>query len=571
MDTTTQARIHTWLNGNYADTTKSAIRNMSEAEQNEAFYKDLAFGTGGMRGLLGVGTNRINRYTVGSATQGLANYLKKHYEAATPLRAAIAYDNRHQSDTLAQVVADVFSANDIEVFLFDRLRPTPELSFAIRHLDCHTGVVLTASHNPKDYNGYKAYWRDGGQVVPPHDKGIMAEVQAITSVDAVRFNPKPEKIKIIGKEVDEAYLDYLQSLSVSPETIRQHHDIPLVFSPLHGTGIVSVPPALERFGFTNVHLVTEQSTPDGDFPTVVYPNPEEAEAMKMGLEYAEKYNAEVLMATDPDGDRVGIAVRDQTGDFRLLNGNQTGALLVAYMLEAWQRAGKLDGRQMVVKTIVTTDLIADIAAHFGVNAYETLTGFKYIAEVIRRKEGQETFIVGGEESYGYLIGDGVRDKDAVAACALIAEMAAHAKAQGQTLFERLLDLYRTYGCYQEGLFSLVKEGKSGAEAIQAMMKDFRQTPPVTIGNDPVAQVLDYQSLRTRNPKTGEESPLTGFPKADVLQFVMESGAKLSVRPSGTEPKIKFYVSVKAPLKASYAATQEQLQAQIAAYKKDLVG
>lgn len=571
MDTTTQARLQTWLTGNYDETTKAHIRAMSEEEQNEAFYKDLAFGTGGMRGLLGVGTNRINRYTVGAATQGLANYLRKHYDAQTPLRAAVAYDSRHQSNTLAQVVADVFSANGIEVFLFERLRPTPELSFAIRHLDCHTGVVLTASHNPKAYNGYKAYWRDGGQVVPPHDKGIIAEVQAITSVDEVRFVAQPEKIQMIGREVDEAYLDYLQSLSVSPETIRQQHDIPLVYSPIHGTGIMAVPQALKRFGFTNVHVVEEQSTPDGNFPTVVYPNPEEAEAMKIGLQYAEKYDAEVLMATDPDTDRVGIAVRDQNGTFTLLNGNQTGALLVAYMLEAWQQAGKLDGKQMVVKTIVTTDLITDIAAEFGVNAYETLTGFKYIAELIREKEGEETFIVGGEESYGYLVGDGVRDKDAVAACALIAEMAAHAKAQGQTLFERLLGLYRKYGCYQEALFSLVKEGKSGAEAIQSMMKGFREQPPTQIGGDAVKEVLDYQSLRIRELKTGSERPLAGFPASNVLQFVMESGAKLSVRPSGTEPKIKFYVSVKAPLSSSYAATQEKLQAQIAAYKKDLVG
>lgn len=569
---TTESRVQTWLNGNYDAATKEAIRAMSAEEQNEAFYKDLEFGTGGLRGILGVGTNRVNRYTVGAATQGLSNYLRSFYGDEENLRAAVAYDSRNQSDTLAQVVADVFSANDIEVFLFESLRPTPELSFAIRHLNCHTGVVLTASHNPKEYNGYKAYWKDGGQVVPPHDKNIITAVQKIQNVNDIGFEPKPEKIHNIGEDVDTAYLKYLKSLSVAPEVIQRQQDLKIIYSPIHGTGVRLVPQALEAFGFTNVRLVEEQTTPDGNFPTVVYPNPEEAEAMRLGLEYAQKYDADVLMATDPDTDRVGIAVRDHTGEFVLLNGNQTGALLVAYMLEAWKKAGKLDGKQMVVKTIVTTDLITAVAKAFSVNCYDTLTGFKYIAELIREKEGQETFIVGGEESYGYLVGDGVRDKDAVAACALIAEMVAYTKDQGMSLFDWLLELYKTYGCYQEALFSVVRKGKQGAEEIQEMMKQFRERPPATLGGERVIRMLDYKSLEDFCLKTGKQSALEGFPSSNVLQFFTEDGAKVSVRPSGTEPKIKFYVSVKGVLRdtANYQRRKTDLMARIEAIKADLM-
>ncbi len=556
---TTQYRVKQWLSGNYDEKSKATIRAMSPDEQTDAFYKDLEFGTGGLRGLLGVGSNRINRYTVGVATQGICNYLKTQYSKDEELCAAIAFDSRHQSDTLAQVVADVFSANGVKVFIFESLRPTPELSFAIRYLNCHTGVVLTASHNPKEYNGYKAYWNDGGQVVPPHDKNIIEAVNSISSIDEIKFKPNSEYIELIGQEVDQAYLEYLKLLSVSPDVIARQHDLKIIYSPIHGTGIKSVPQALEKFGFTNVHMVEAQSTPNGDFPTVVYPNPEEAEAMKLGLQKAQELDADILMATDPDTDRVGIAVKDQNGDFSLLNGNQTGALLIAYMLEAWKKANKLNGKQMVIKTIVTTDLIAAIAKKFGVTHYDTLTGFKYIAELIREKEGKEEFIAGGEESYGYLVGDGVRDKDAVAACALIAEMVAYAKDQGISLFDWLLDIYEEHGCYQEGLLSLKKTGKSGAEEIQAIMKGFRQSPPKTLASEKVVKVLDYQA--------GVE----GFPKSNVLQFFTEAGTKISVRPSGTEPKIKFYVSVKSDLsdKSDYTATKAHLMRKIEGIKEEL--
>ncbi|MGF1533798.1 MAG: phospho-sugar mutase [Bernardetiaceae bacterium] len=572
MHPNTQTRIQTWLEGNYDPETKASIQAMTDEEKNEAFYKTLEFGTGGLRGILGVGTNRVNRYTIGAATQGLSNYLKAHYGDREPLRAVIAYDSRHQSDTLAQVVADVFSANDIEVFIFEGIRPTPELSFAIRHLNCQTGVVLTASHNPKIYNGYKAYWKDGGQVVPPHDRQIIAAVEAIQSVDEIRFAPAPERIHRIGTEVDQAYRTYVCGLSVKPEVIQRQADACIVFSPLHGTGIEGVPQVLEALGFKNVHLVEEQCSPDGDFPTVVYPNPEEAEAMALGLAYAQRLKADVLMATDPDADRVGIAVRDWTGKFSLLNGNQTGALLIAYLLEAWQKANKLDGKQMVIKTIVTTDLIARVAQHYGVACYDTLTGFKYIAELIREKEGQETFIAGGEESYGYLIGDGVRDKDAVAACAIIAEMVAYAKDKGFSLFDWLIEIYQKYGCYQEGLFSLVREGKEGAEQIRQLMQDLRQNPPRTLGGSPVQYCHDYQSLQTRNLLQDQIQPLEGFPASNVLQFLTVDGAKVSVRPSGTEPKIKFYVSVQAPLpnKSDYPTVLKGLQQRIEAIKNDLI-
>jgi len=464
MDSIIQKKIDQWKSGKYDSETKEAISKMSEDELIDSFYKDLEFGTGGLRGLMGVGSNRVNKYTIGAATQGLSNYLKKAFPNEQ-IKVAIAHDRRNISSFFASIVADVFSANGFKVYFFDSLRPTPELSFAIRHFGCHSGVVITASHNPKEYNGYKAYWTDGGQVTPPHDKNIIAEVNAITSIDEIKFERIAENIQIIGKEVDEVYLDMICGLSISRDSIQRQKDLKIVFSPIHGTGITLVPRLLEKMGFTNVHIVQEQATPDGNFPTVVYPNPEEKEAMSIGLAKAKEIDADVLMATDPDADRVGIAVKNHKGEFVLLNGNQTGSLLIGYMIQAWKEAGKITGKEMVVKTIVTSELIDKMAEANGVKCYNTLTGFKYIAEVIKEKEGKETFIAGGEESYGYLIGDAVRDKDAIAACGLIAELVAYAKDKGMSLFDMLIDNYLKYGYYYENLISITKKGKTGAKDI----------------------------------------------------------------------------------------------------------
>lgn len=569
MDTTIQKKIDQWKSGKYDSETKEAISKMSEDELIDSFYKDLEFGTGGLRGLMGVGSNRVNKYTVGAATQGLSNYLKKAFPNEQ-VKVAIAHDSRNNSSFFASIVADVFSANGFKVYFFESLRPTPELSFAIRHFGCHSGVVLTASHNPKEYNGYKAYWSDGGQVTPPHDKNIIAEVNAITSIDDIKFERIPENIQIIGKEVDEAYLDMICGLSISKDAIQRQKDLKIVFSPIHGTGITLVPRLLEKMGFTNVHIVQEQATPDGNFPTVVYPNPEEKEAMSMGLAKAKEIDADVLMATDPDADRVGIAVKNHKGEFELLNGNQTGSLLIGYMIQAWKEAGKITGKEMVVKTIVTSELIDKMAEANGVKCYNTLTGFKYIAEVIKEKEGKETFIAGGEESYGYLVGDAVRDKDAIAACGLIAELVAYAKDKGMSLFDMLIDNYLKYGFYYENLISITKKGKTGAEEIKAMMAEWRKNPPTIINGSKVTKVLDYQESIAQDLIAGTTTPLA-FPKSDVLQFYTEDGSKISARPSGTEPKIKFYFSVNTPLKskADYDATEQMLKDRITAIVKDL--
>ncbi|MDX5443064.1 MAG: phospho-sugar mutase, partial [Hymenobacteraceae bacterium] len=415
-----QAKVNSWLNGNYDEATKTEIRQLQESnkleELNDAFYKDLEFGTGGLRGIMGSGSNRMNRYTMGMATQGLCNYLKQNFPNEQ-IKVAIAHDSRNNSNTFAGIVADIFSANGIQVYLFEALRPTPELSFAIRHLGCHSGVVITASHNPKEYNGYKAYWTDGAQVTAPHDKNIIKEVNKITSIDEVKFERNPALVQMIGKDIDEAYIKMVLGLSVDPEVIKKQHDLKIVYTPLHGTGITLVPEVLKRMGFTNVFVVDKQAEPNGNFPTVVYPNPEEKEAMTLALEKASEVDADLVLATDPDADRVGIAVKDLNGEFVLLNGNQTGSLMIFYLLKAWKEAGKLTGNEYIVKTIVTTDLIRRIAEHYEVTCYDTLTGFKYIAEVIRNLEGQQTFIGGGEESYGYMIGDKVRDKDGIASCA----------------------------------------------------------------------------------------------------------------------------------------------------------
>lgn len=573
IDQSIQTKIDEWLSGSYDEATKAEIKDLQNRNEQDAladaFYRNLEFGTGGLRGIMGAGSNRMNRYTLGMATQGLCNYLKQNFPDQQ-ISVAIAHDSRNNSDKFARVTADIFSANDIKVYLFEALRPTPELSFAIRHLGCQSGVVITASHNPKEYNGYKAYWNDGGQVTAPHDKNIIAEVNKITSIDEVKFEPKPENIQMIGAEVDEAYMKEVLGLSVSQEAIKRQHDLGIVYTPIHGTGITLVPEILKRYGFTSVHVVEEQAEPNGNFPTVVYPNPEEKEAMNLAMQKAEKIDADLVLATDPDSDRVGIAVKNLKGEFVLLNGNQTGALLINYLLQAWQQAGKLTGKEFVVKTIVTTDLIKKIAESYNVTMYETLTGFKYIAEVIRELEGKETYIAGGEESYGYLAGDFVRDKDAISSCALIAEMAAVAKDNGQSLFEMMVEMYTNYGFYKEDLVSITKKGMRGAEEIQQMMADMRSNPPQTIAGSKVEEVSDYKSGTRKNLLTGEETKLD-LESSNVLQYMTEDGSKISARPSGTEPKIKFYVSVNEPLasKADYDATAQKLNEKIQQTLSDL--
>jgi len=544
-----QQKVNTWLSGSYDADTQTEIRQMladnQEETLNDAFYRDLEFGTGGLRGVMGVGSNRMNRYTLGMATQGLSNYLLKSFPNQQ-IKVAIAHDSRNNSKLFARIAAGIFSANGITVYLFEDLRPTPELSYTIRHLQCQSGVVITASHNPKEYNGYKVYWQDGAQVVSPHDKNIIQEVNAIHSVDEVKFAPNDSLIHMVGADIDEAYLNEVQKLSINPAAIQRQHDLKIVYTPLHGTGITLVPKALQRFGFTNVHIVQEQATPDGNFPTVQSPNPEEKAAMQIALDQAKQLDADLVIATDPDSDRVGIGVKNHKNEWVLVNGNQTAALLTNYLLSARAQAGKMTDQDYVVYTIVTSEVLGDIARAHGVKSYQTLTGFKYIAGIIRELEGQETYIGGGEESYGYMIGDFVRDKDAISACAMIAEMAAVAKDKGQTLYEALVQMYATYGLYQENLISLTKKGQRGAEEIQEMMRDLRANPPATIAGSPVVEVRDYQTGRIRNVRTGEEFP-TGLEKSNVLQFITEDGSKISARPSGTEPKIKFYFSVKHPL------------------------
>ena len=483
MEENIKTTIDTWLNSNIDEADKTALKELvasgNDTELVDSFYKDLEFGTGGLRGIMGLGSNRMNKYTVGSATQGLANYINLQFPKEQT-SVAIAHDSRNNSDFFAQIVADILSANGIKVYLFDELRPTPELSFAIRELGCKSGIVVTASHNPKEYNGYKVYWEDGAQIIAPHDTKIIEEVRKITSFDQIKFGANKDLIQPIGKDIDDRYLVEMSKLSLSPDAIKNQSDLSIVFSPIHGTGITLVPKALEQFGFSNITVIEEQATPDGNFPTVVYPNPEEKEALTLALDKAKQISAELVMATDPDADRVGIAIRTETGDFELLNGNQTGALLIYYLCLKWKENGKLDGNQYVVKTVVTTELIKDIATHFGVESFDTLTGFKHIAGLIKELEGKKTFIGGGEESYGYLIGDFVRDKDAIASCALIAEMAAWAKDNGKSLGDLLEEIYSQFGMYQEDLVSLTKKGKSGAEEIQGMMHQFRNNTPKTL-------------------------------------------------------------------------------------------
>ncbi len=545
-------KVEKWLSSSSIDNqTKEEIISLQEKNDEElidSFYKDLEFGTGGLRGIMGVGSNRMNKYTVGMATQGLANYLKKQFPSEE-IKVAIAHDNRNNSRFFAETVANVFSSNDITVYLFEDLRPTPELSFAIRKLGCKSGVVLTASHNPKEYNGYKAYWDDGAQLVAPHDKNVIAEVQKISSFEDVKFDSKLELIHSIGEEIDQDYYDMISNLCLSPDAISNQKDLKIVFSSIHGTGIKGVPQILEKIGFKNVIIVDEQAQPDGNFPTVIYPNPEESEAMSLALKKAKEVDADLVMATDPDSDRVGIALKNTKGEFQLLNGNQTGSLLIYYLLTKWKENGKLNGKQFVVKTIVTSELIKAIADNFSVPCYDTLTGFKFIASLIKELEGKEEFIGGGEESYGYLIGDQVRDKDAIASCAIIAEMTAWAKNNGMSLFELLIHINEEYGLYLEGLKSIIKKGKSGEEEIKEMMVKFRDEPPTTLDGSNVVTLIDYQEGIKKDLINKSQEKIY-FPKSNVLQFLTDDGSKISVRPSGTEPKIKFYFSVLSKLSNS---------------------
>ena len=542
-------KAQSWLKGNYDDASKQTILDMMEndtQELTECFYKDLEFGTGGLRGIMGVGTNRMNKYTVGMATQGLANYLKKMFADRDRIAVVIAYDCRNNNTFFSQISADVLSANGIKVYQFDALRPTPELSFAVRELKAQAGIVITASHNPKEYSGYKVYWDDGGQLINPHDVNVVAEARKITDINEVNFDGNKALQEMIGADMDAKYLKAMDGLTLSPELIAKHSDIKIVYTPIHGTGVSLVPAALKSFGFKNIYHVPEQDVVSGDFPTVVSPNPEEPAALKMAIERASEVGADIVMATDPDADRLGIAVRNDAGEFVLLNGNQTAALLSHYLFTRWQENGKLDGRQFMVKTIVTSELLIDMADKYGIETHDVLTGFKFIADIIKRLEGQKTFIGGGEESYGFLVGDFVRDKDAVSACVMIAETAAWAKEQGLTLFQLLKEIYVSYDFYWEKLISVVKKGKSGAEAIEKMMSDYRQTPPESINNSKVVKIKDYQSSVCKDMLTGEETVIN-LPKSNVLQFFTQDGSKISIRPSGTEPKIKFYFGVKAPL------------------------
>ena len=553
LDKLVASKAQAWLDGNYDEATKQEVRFLIENNHNElveSFYKDLEFGTGGLRGIMGVGTNRMNIYTVGAATQGLANYLKLNF-AGEEIKVAISHDSRNNSRMFAERVADIFASNGFVVYLFDALRPTPELSFAIRELGCQSGVMVTASHNPKEYNGYKAYWNDGSQVTSPHDVNIIAEVGKITDNSQVLTGKNAENIHILGEEFDKRYLAAIKELSLSPESVAKYNDMKIVYTPLHGAGVKLVPQSLRNYGFNNIICVEEQMVLDGNFPTVASPNPEERKTMAMAIERAEKEGADFAMATDPDADRLGVALRTGKGDYVLLNGNQTLVLLMCYQLTRWAELGKITGKEFVVKTIVTSMMPDAVAEHFGVKCYNCLTGFKYIAKIIREQEGLTKYIGGGEESFGYLPGDFVRDKDGVAAITLVAEAAAWARdTMGITLYEWLQQLYVKYGFFREGLVNVVRKGKDGAAEIQQMMVDYRQTPPTSILGSPVVKILDYKTLEELDVRTGEKKPIDGIEdKSNVLQWITEDGTKVSVRPSGTEPKIKFYFGVKAKLES----------------------
>ena len=570
------AKAQVWLGDGYDEETKAAVRAMLDNEDKtdliEAFYKDLEFGTGGLRGIMGAGTNRMNIYTVGAATQGLSNYLKKAFADLPQIKVAIGHDCRNNSRRFAEVAADIFSANGIKVYLFDALRPTPEVSFAIRELGCQSGVILTASHNPKEYNGYKAYWNDGAQMIAPHDKETIDEVNKITSVKDVKFQGNPALIEIIGEEIDRRYLDRIKTLSLSPEAIARHHDMKIVYTPIHGTGVRLVPASLKNFGFTNIIHVPEQDVVSGDFPTVVSPNPEEPAALDMAIKKAIETDAELVVASDPDADRIGMAVRNDKGEFVLINGNQIVMIFLNYLMTRNKELGLLKGNEYIVKTIVTTETIKTIAERNGFKMYDCYTGFKWIASIIRENEGKARYIGGGEESYGFLPEDFVRDKDSVSSISLMAEIAAWAKDKGMTMYQMLQDIYIKYGFSKEKGISVVRKGKSGAEEIVAMMKSFRANPLKELAGSPVILVKDYDSLEALDTVTGQKSKLDMPVTSNVLQYFTADGSKVSIRPSGTEPKIKFYIEVRGIKMDSYAdydAANVAADSKIEAIKKEL--
>ncbi len=571
MEKNIQDKIDTWLEGNYDEETKKDVKALIENDQTEleeAFYKDLEFGTGGLRGLMGVGTNRMNKYTIGMATQGYANYLNKCFN--NKVSVAIAHDCRNNSRAFAEITAKVFAANGIKVYLFKELRPTPELSFAIRYLKCQGGVVCTASHNPKEYNGYKAYWDDGAQMVSPHDTNVIDEVQKIASVDDVKWDGHSENITLIGEEIDAAYLKMVKSLSINPEVCEKQSDLKIVYTPIHGTGITLVPKALALYGFKNVHIVEEQATPNGNFPTVKYPNPEEEETMSIGLKKAEELDADILLGTDPDADRVGVGVKNNEGKWVLLNGNQTAMLVFNYIIEARKEKRIAKPNDMVIKTIVTTDMIDVIAEKNNISCYNVLTGFKWISSLIKEKEGKENYVVGGEESFGLMIGNEIRDKDAVSAVAIICEMAAYEKNKGRSLYDKMIDLFIEYGFYKESLISITKKGMNGAAEIKKMMEDNRANPPKTMDGLKVEKLYDYEAQKLTHIATGE-TEVIAIPKSNVLQFLLEDETKISARPSGTEPKIKYYLSVNTKLnnKEDFKSVEEELDAKLARLSKEL--
>jgi len=566
-------KANSWLNSPIDQASREEIRKMmdeNEEELIESFYRDLEFGTGGLRGIMGVGTNRMNIYTVGMATQGLCNYLLKQFSEREQISVAIAHDCRHKSSRFAEITAQICVANGIQAHLFEDLRPTPELSFAIRHLRCQSGVVVTASHNPREYNGYKVYWEDGGQIIHPHDTNIIKEVQKIKSIGEVKFDGDKNDIIRLGEEIDTEYINEVVKLSLNPGIIKDHADVKIVYTPIHGTGVKMVPFALERLGFKNIYHVPEQDVVDGDFPTVVSPNPEEPAALDLALKKADQVGADLVMGTDPDADRVGIAVRDDRGNLVLLNGNQTAALLTYYLLSQWAERGKLTGKEYIAKTIVTTELMTEIADHYQVPCYNVLTGFKYIADIIKRKEGEMTFIGGGEESYGYMVGEFVRDKDAVSSCSIIAELATWARSRDKNLFDVLLDIYLKFSFYLESITNLVKKGKSGAEEIQQMMAGFREDPPVSLNGSEVTVIHDYLEQASLDKTTGKRAVID-LPRSNVLQFLLKDGSKVSIRPSGTEPKIKFYFSVHEKLESrkEYEEVKQLLDERIQGIKREL--
>lgn len=563
-----------WLTDVYDEATKAEVRRMLENEDQteliDSFYRDLEFGTGGLRGIMGAGTNRMNIFTVGAATQGLSNYLKKEFAALPEIKVAIAYDCRNNSRLFSETSAGIFAANGIRVYLFEDLRPTPELSFAIRELGCQSGIILTASHNPKEYNGYKAYWDDGSQIVAPHDENIIDEVSKVKASD-IKFNGDPGLITILGTEMDNLFLEKVKTVSISPEVVQRQKDLKIVYTPIHGTGVRMIPAALRAFGFTNIINVPEQDVVSGNFPTVVSPNPEETAALEMAIAKAVETDADVVLASDPDADRIGVAVKNDKGKFVILNGNQTALVFIYYIISKRKESGKLAGNEFIVKTIVTTELIAKIAERNKVDFYDVFTGFKYIAEVIRDLEGQKVYIGGGEESFGFMPADFVRDKDAVSSCALMAEIVAWAKDQGKSLYEMLLDIYMEYGFSREKMKYVVRKGKTGAEEIQQMMVNFRSNPPKVLGGARMELVKDYDTLIATNILTGEETPINQKTTSNVLQFFTEDGTKISVRPSGTEPKIKFYFEVAGKLtnRADYDAVEKEADEKIDAIMKEL--